>query len=111
MEEHNMKSKSLTHCAVGLVLGTSLSIFGGQGAYAAYDGTHCKAPGNCWEPQPGYPEQGIGSKYDPHHDPKEIAKQQQSEDEMQARNEKRVRYFKEWGKFIYDVNKIPEGPH
>lgn len=106
-----MKSTPLTYIAAVLVFGAALSIFGGQNVYSAYDGTYCKSPGNCWEPQPGYPQQGVGSKYDPHHDPKEIAKQQQSEDEMQARNEKRVRYFKEWGKFIYDVNKIPEGPH
>ena len=39
----------------------------------AYDGTNCKAPGNCWEPKPGYPQKVKGSKYDPKHDPKELA--------------------------------------
>ncbi|QBR71148.1 methanol dehydrogenase [Beijerinckiaceae bacterium] len=106
-----MKWMSLSRCAASLCLGAALSIFGGPSLYAAYDGTHCKAAGNCWEPQPGYPEQGIGSKYDPHHDPKELAKQQEAEDQMDARNEKRVRYFKAWGKFIYDVNKIPAEPN
>ena len=75
-------------------------------ALAAYDGTHCKAPGNCWEPQPGYPDQLAGSKYDPHHDPAELAKQQTSEDEMAARNKLRVENFKKTGKFEYDVDKI-----
>ena len=22
----------------------------------AYEGTNCRAPGDCWEPKPGYPE-------------------------------------------------------
>lgn len=26
----------------------------------AYDGTHCKEPGVCWEPKPGYPEKRAG---------------------------------------------------
>ena len=47
-------------------------------AALAYDGTHCKAPGNCWEPKPGFPEKIAGSKYDPKHDPKELAKQGKS---------------------------------
>ena len=41
----------------------------------AYDGQTCKAPGNCWEPKPGFPEKVAGSKYDPKHDPKEVGKQ------------------------------------
>ena len=28
----------------------------------AYDGTKCKAAGNCWEPKPGFPEKIAGSK-------------------------------------------------
>ncbi len=72
----------------------------------AYDGTKCKAPGNCWEPKPGFPAQVKGSKYDPKHDPKEVAKQDKSEREMEARNAKRVENFKKSGKFVYDVSKI-----
>jgi methanol dehydrogenase (cytochrome c) subunit 2 len=73
----------------------------------AYDGTNCKAPGNCWEPKPGFPEKIEGSKYDPKHDPKEIAKQQASIQAMEERNKKRVAYFKKSGKWIYEVDKIP----
>lgn len=74
----------------------------------AYDGTKCKAPGNCWEPKPGYPAKVAGSKYDPKHDPKELAKQGNSEREMEARNAKRVANFKKTGKFVYEVNKISQ---
>ena len=73
----------------------------------AYAGTKCKAPGNCWEPKPGFPEKVAGSKYDPKHDPAELAKQGNSEREMEARNAKRVAYFRKTGKFIYEVDKIP----
>ncbi len=72
----------------------------------AYDGTKCKAPGNCWEPKPGYPEKVAGSKYDPKHDPKELAKQGDSERAMEERNAKRSAYFKKTGKWVYDVSKI-----
>ena len=34
----------------------------------------CKEPGVCWEPKPGFPDKIAGSKYDPKHDPAEIAK-------------------------------------
>ncbi|MBB4200157.1 methanol dehydrogenase [Rhodoblastus sphagnicola] len=78
------------------------------GAAHAYDGANCKAPGNCWEPKPGFPEKIAGSKYDPKHDPKEIAKQQASIDSMEARNAKRVAHFKKSGKWVFDVDKIPE---
>ncbi|MGA0561469.1 methanol dehydrogenase [cytochrome c] subunit [Ancylobacter sp. VNQ12] len=74
---------------------------------AAYDGTNCKAPGNCWEPKPGYPEKVAGSKYDPKHDPKEVNKQSESIKAMEARNAQRVQYFEKSGKFVYDVSKIP----
>ncbi|MBB3769547.1 methanol dehydrogenase (cytochrome c) subunit 2 [Angulomicrobium tetraedrale] len=74
---------------------------------AAYDGTNCKAPGNCWEPKPGYPAQVAGSKYDPKHDPRELNKQQESIKGMEARNAQRVEYFQKTGKFVYDVSKIP----
>lgn len=78
------------------------------GPAAAYDGTKCKEPGNCWEPKPGYPDKVAGSKYDPKHNPTEINKQSESIKAMEARNAKRVAYFKKTGKFIYDVSKIPE---
>lgn len=77
------------------------------GGAAAYDGTNCKAPGNCWEPKPGYPDKVAGSKYDPKHDPKELAKQSDSILAMEDRNRKRVEYFMKTGQFVYDVSKIP----
>jgi methanol dehydrogenase (cytochrome c) subunit 2 len=70
----------------------------------AYDGTHCKAPGNCWEPKPGFPDKVAGSKYDPKHDPAELNKQQESIKAMEARNQKRLDYFKQTGKFVYKVD-------
>ncbi len=73
---------------------------------AAYDGTKCKAAGNCWEPKPGFPEKIAGSKYDPKNDPKELNKQSESIKAMEERNKKRVEAFKKNGKFEYDVNKI-----
>jgi len=76
-------------------------------AALAYDGTNCKAPGNCWEPKPGYPAQVAGSKYDPKHNAAEVAKQQTSINEMEARNRQRVAHFKRTGTFEYDVRKIP----
>lgn len=72
----------------------------------AYDGTKCKAPGNCWEPKPGFPAQVKGSKYDPKHDPKELAKQGDSERAMEERNAKRSENFKKTGKWVYDVSKL-----
>ncbi|CAO4175565.1 methanol dehydrogenase [cytochrome c] subunit [Methylorubrum populi] len=72
----------------------------------AYDGTKCKAAGNCWEPKPGFPEKIAGSKYDPKHDPKELNKQADSIKQMEERNKKRVENFKKTGKFEYDVSKI-----
>ena len=74
----------------------------------AYDGTHCKAPGNCWEPKPGFPEKIAGSKYDNKLDPKEVAKQATSEREMEARNAKRVANSRKTGTFEYDVKKIAD---
>jgi methanol dehydrogenase (cytochrome c) subunit 2 len=76
------------------------------GGALAYDGTKCKAPGNCWEPKPGYPAKVKGSKYDPKHDPKEVVKQAESERAMEARNAKRSAHFKKTGKWVYDVSKI-----
>lgn len=77
------------------------------GAAAAYDGTNCRAPGNCWEPKPGYPDQVAGSKYDPQHDPAELSKQQESISAMEERNARRVAHFKATGEFEYDVDLIP----
>lgn len=72
----------------------------------AYDGTNCKAPGNCWEPKPDYPEKVEGSKYDPQHDPAELSKQGESLAVMDARNAWRVWNMKQTGTFEYDVSKI-----
>ena len=72
----------------------------------AYDGTKCKAPGNCWEPKPGFPEKIAGTKYDPKHDPKELNKQAESIKAMEERNKKRIENAKKTGKFEYDVSKI-----
>ena len=72
----------------------------------AYDGTKCKAAGNCWEPKPGFPEKVAGTKYDPKHDPKEVGKQAESIKMMEERNRKRIENAKKTGKFEYDVSKI-----
>lgn len=69
----------------------------------AYDGTNCRAAGNCWEPKPNYPANVAGSKYDPKHDPVEIAKQGNSIKEMEARNAKRVENQAKTGVFKFDV--------
>lgn len=74
----------------------------------AYEGTNCRAPGDCWEPKPGYPEEVAGSKYDPMHDPMELSKQAESIKNMEERNALRVKHFKATGEFVYDVRKIPQ---
>jgi len=84
----------------------SAGLLAASGALA-YDGTNCRAPGNCWEPKPGYPDKVAGSKYDPKHNPAELGKQSASITEMEARNKKRVDYFQKTGQFVYDVSKIP----
>jgi methanol dehydrogenase (cytochrome c) subunit 2 len=89
-----------------LFVGVAAAALMAAGSAFAYDGTNCKAPGNCWEPKPGFPEQVKGSKYDPKHDPNEIAKQSKSISEMEARNAKRTAHFKKTGKWEYDVSKI-----
>ena len=96
-----MKLIAIAAAVGGLVLATAAPAF-------AYDGQHCKAQGNCWEPKPGFPDKVAGSKYDPKHDPKELAKQGDSEREMEARNAKRVANFKKTGTFVYDVRKIAD---
>ncbi|MBS0251192.1 MAG: methanol dehydrogenase [cytochrome c] subunit [Proteobacteria bacterium] len=93
-----------------LIAGAVLAFAGLAGAMApaalAYDGTHCKASGNCWEPKPGFPEKIAGSKYDPKHDPKELAKQGNSMKAAEERNKLRADNFKKTGKWVYDVSKI-----
>ncbi len=98
-----MKNLSLT-----LVAGIAFAGLAGAMAPAAmaYDGTHCQAPGNCWEPKPGFPAKIAGSKYDPKHDPKQLAKQGESMKAMEARNAQRAENFKKTGKWVYDVSKI-----
>ena len=76
------------------------------GGVLAYDGTNCKAPGNCWEAKPGYPDRVAGSKYDPKHDPKEVNKQSESIKAMEQRNAARAANFKKTGTWVYDVKKI-----
>ena len=96
-----MMKKSIVTLAASAIL-----LAGGVGIANAYDGTVCKAPGNCWEPKPGYPDKVEGSKYDPKHDPKELAKQQQALDDQAARNAKRAEHFKKTGNWVYDVSKL-----
>lgn len=89
-----------------LALGIGAALLAAPGAFG-YDGQKCKEPGVCWEPKPGYPAQIAGSKYDPKHNPAELAKQAESISGMEERNRKRVEHFKKTGKWIYDVSKIP----
>lgn len=89
----------------GIFIGAAILV---SGVASAYTGQNCKAPGQCWEPKPGFPAQVAGSKYDPKHDPKEVAKQSNSITQMEARNKQRVDYFRKTGKFVYDVEKIPK---
>lgn len=96
-----MTKKSLVTLAASAVI---LAV--GAGVAGAYDGTKCKAPGVCWEPKPGYPEKVAGSKYDPKHNPAELAKQQASLDAQAERNKKRAEAFKKTGKWVYDVSKL-----
>jgi methanol dehydrogenase (cytochrome c) subunit 2 len=95
-----MKKSFVTLAASAVILAV------GAGVAGAYDGTKCKAAGVCWEPKPGYPDKVAGSKYDPKHDPKELAKQQAALDAQAGRNAKRAAHFKKTGKWVYDVSKI-----
>jgi methanol dehydrogenase (cytochrome c) subunit 2 len=100
-----MKKSSLPILAGAVIMAAGL-VGATAPAALAYDGTHCKAPGNCWEPKPGFPEKIAGSKYDPKHDPKELNKQVESRKGEEARNAKRAEHFKKTGKWVYDVKKI-----
>ncbi len=95
---------------ISFSLVTAIAVAGFAAAMApaamAYDGQHCKAAGNCWEPKPGFPEKVAGSKYDPKHDPKELAKQSGALHAQEARNKLRADNFKKTGKWVYDVSKI-----
>jgi methanol dehydrogenase (cytochrome c) subunit 2 len=93
-----MKKSLVTFAASAVILAV------GAGIAGAYDGTKCKAAGVCWEPKPGYPEKVAGSKYDPKHNPAELAKQ--ALDDQAARNKQRADNFKKTGKWVYDVKKI-----
>lgn len=98
-----------THFARNAILGSAGAVLLACASMAfAYDGQTCSAPGVCWQPKPGYPDKIAGSKYDPKHNPSEIAKQGNSITAMEARNKQRVAHFKKTGKFIYDVDKIPK---
>ena len=97
--------KNTTRLA-GAVLAAGIALVFAGGAAIAYDGTKCKAPGVCWEPKPGFPDKVAGSKYDPKHDPKELAKQGDSERATEERNAQRSANFKKTGKWVYDVSKI-----
>lgn len=90
----------------GAVLAAAIGLSFTATTTFAYDGTKCSAPGNCWEAKPGFPKKVKGSKYDPKHDPKEVAKQAVSERNMEARNAKRSAHFKKTGKWVYDVSKL-----
>lgn len=99
-----MTMRKLAGYGAVILAGACLAL--SAGSATAYDGTKCKAEGNCWEPKPGYPDKVKGSKYDPKHDPKELAKQQASLDAQEDRNAKRAAHFKKTGQWVYDVKKI-----
>ena len=80
---------------------SALMMLSGASAVMAYDGTKCKAAGDCWEAKPGFPDKIKGSKYDPKHSEKELNKQQTALDEMEQRNAERVANFKKTGKWEY----------
>ncbi len=86
-----------------LTLSVALSALLGASMALAYDGQNCKEAGNCWEAKPGYPEKIAGSKYDPKHDPVEVAKQEAAIKAMDERNAKRIANAKETGVFKFDV--------
>jgi methanol dehydrogenase (cytochrome c) subunit 2 len=80
---------------------SALMMMSGASAVMAYDGTKCKAPGDCWEAKPGFPDKIKGSKYDPKHSEKELNKQDTALKAMEKRNAERVEQFKKTGKWVY----------
>ena len=91
---------------LSLKLATALAILSAVGPVTAYDGTNCTEPGVCWEAKPGYPDKIAGSKYDPRHDPNELAKQSESIKAMEERNAKRLAHARKTGHFIYEIDEI-----
>lgn len=85
---------------VAIACSALMMLSGGMSAMA-YDGTNCKAPGNCWEAKPGFPDQIKGSKYDPKHSQTELKKQTDAMKAMEQRNAERVANFKQTGKWVY----------
>jgi methanol dehydrogenase (cytochrome c) subunit 2 len=96
-KERNMK-KIKTLAVTGA---TAILLTFGMSSAMAYDGTKCKASGNCWEAKPGFPEKIKGSKFDPKHSQTELDKQTSAMEAMEARNAKRVENFKQTGKWSY----------
>lgn len=92
-----------THPALPLLALAAASLLMAGNAQA-YDGTQCKAPGDCWQAKPGYPAKIAGSKYDPKHDPAEISKNQQAVKAMEERNAKRLANARSTGTFKFEVN-------
>ena len=97
---------NMTTRITGVVVAGTVALAFTAVAALAYDGTKCSEPGKCWEPKPGFPAVVKGSKYDPKHDPKELAKQGDSERAMEERNAARSANFKKTGKWVYDVSKL-----
>lgn len=77
--------------------------FGLATAAHAYDGTNCKAAGDCWEPKPGFPDKIAGSKYDPKHDPAELNKNEEAVKAMEQRNAQRLANARKTGSFKFDL--------
>lgn len=103
-----MQATVLKRAALAAIVAVGATLALPVSGALAYDGTHCKAPGNCWEPKPGFPEKIAGTKYDPKHNPVQLNKQSQSITDMESRNAKRVANFKKTGKWENDVSKIAD---
>jgi methanol dehydrogenase (cytochrome c) subunit 2 len=90
-----MKIKTIAiACSTLLLLSSGMSAM-------AYDGTKCKAVGNCWEAKPNFPDKIKGTKYDPKHSKKELEKQTTAMNAMEKRNAERAANFKKTGKWVY----------
>lgn len=98
-----LSSKASRFAASGVA---GLAVFLFTAVTMAYDGTNCRADGNCWEPKPGFPETIAGTEYDPQHDPEELRKQQESYAQMEDRNQRRAEHFRETGEWVYDIDEI-----
>jgi len=80
---------------------SALMMLSGATSVLAYDGTKCKAAGDCWEAKPGFPDKIKGTKYDPKHSEKQLNKQDEAMQAMEKRNADRVEKFKKSGKWVY----------